>query len=122
MTDAMTGKQRILAALENREADRVPIFEMGINEASIVNLGRFFTDDLPPIKHVYDMTMEEQVRYLDLLGLILSDASRTSTARSTSSPTWASPSPSTDRSRGRGTSPRSRAWSRTPRISRCCIF
>jgi uroporphyrinogen decarboxylase len=69
----MTGKQRILKALEPGEPDRVPVFEMGINEASIVNLGRHFTDDVPPIKHVTDMTPEEQLRYMDVLSLILKE-------------------------------------------------
>ena len=65
------GKERILDALELREPDTVPIFEMGINEASIVNLGRHFTDDVPPIKHITDMSLEEQLRYMDLLALVL---------------------------------------------------
>ena len=69
----MTGKERIVTALECGEPDTVPIFEMGINEASIVGLGRHFTDDVPEVKHVYDMTIEEQLRYMDLLGLILTE-------------------------------------------------
>ena len=73
MAEAMTGKERILKALELGEPDRVPIFEMGINEASIVNLGKHFTDDVPPIKHITDMSLEEQIQYMELLGLILSE-------------------------------------------------
>ena len=73
MAEAMTGKERILKALELGEPDRVPIFEMGINEASIVNLGKHFTDDVPQIKHITDMSLEEQIRYMELLGLILSE-------------------------------------------------
>ncbi len=67
----MTGKQRILKALEPGEPDRVPVFEMGINEESIVNLGRHFTEDVPPVKHVTDMSPEEQLQYMELLSLIL---------------------------------------------------
>ena len=69
----MTGKERIITALECREPDMVPIFEMGINESSIVGLGRHFTDNLPEVKHIYDMTLEEQLQYMDLLALILSE-------------------------------------------------
>ncbi len=69
----MTGKERIMTALECKEPDTVPIFEMGLNEASIVNLGKHFTDDVPPIKHVYDMDFEEQIRLLDLLALVLAE-------------------------------------------------
>jgi uroporphyrinogen decarboxylase len=69
----MTGKERILTALDCREPDMVPIFEMGINEASIVGLGKHFTDDLPELKHVYDMSLEEQLRYMDTLALVLSE-------------------------------------------------
>ena len=67
----MNGKERIFTALECKEPDTVPIFEMGINEASIVNLGRHFTEDVPPIKHITDMSPEEQLQYMDLLSLIL---------------------------------------------------
>jgi uroporphyrinogen decarboxylase len=71
MAEEMNGKERIFKALELEEPDTVPIFEMGINEASIVNLGRHFTDDVPPIKHMTDMTLEEQIAYMELLALVL---------------------------------------------------
>ncbi len=61
MSPAMTGKERILKALELKEPDTVPVFEMGINEASIVNLGKQFTDNVPPVKHMTDMDLEEQL-------------------------------------------------------------
>ena len=71
MNQAMTGKERIFKALELAQPDTVPVFEMGINEASIVNLGKQFTEDVPPVKHITDMSLEEQLRYMDLLSLIL---------------------------------------------------
>ena len=71
MAGTMSSKERILKALEPGVPDRVPVFELGINEASIVNLGRHFTDKVPPIKHITDMTVEEQIQYMDLLSLIL---------------------------------------------------
>jgi uroporphyrinogen decarboxylase len=73
MAEEMKGKERILKALELQEPDTVPIFEMAINEASIVNLGKQFTDDVPPIRHITDMTLEEQIKYMDLLALILGE-------------------------------------------------
>ena len=73
MSQTMNGKERILKALALGEPDTVPVFEMGINEASIVNLGKQFTDDVPPIKHITDMDLEEQLRYMDLLSLILKE-------------------------------------------------
>jgi uroporphyrinogen decarboxylase len=73
MSPVMTGKERIFKALELEEPDTVPVFEMGINEASIVNLGKQFTDDVPAVKHITDMDLEEQLRYMDLLSLILKE-------------------------------------------------
>ena len=68
-----TSKKRIFTALECGQPDRVPIFEMGINEASIVNIGKHFTQDVPEIMHVYDMTIEQQLKYMELLSLILGE-------------------------------------------------
>ena len=36
MSQAMTGKERILKALELAEPDTVPVFEMGINVANVL--------------------------------------------------------------------------------------
>lgn len=69
----MTGKERILTALACGEPDQVPVFELAINESSIVKLGKHFTDDLPPVKHVSKMTLEDKVKYVDLLALILTE-------------------------------------------------
>ena len=63
----MTGKERMLAALERREPDRVPVWEMAFNEASIIKIGRFFTDDLPPLKFASQMTMDEKIKLLNTL-------------------------------------------------------
>ncbi|MEW6441956.1 MAG: uroporphyrinogen decarboxylase family protein [bacterium] len=71
MPRKMTGKERILKALDRGEPDRVPVFEMALNEASIVGVGKHFTENVPPVRHLSDMTLEEQLRYMDLLSLIL---------------------------------------------------
>ena len=63
----MNGKERMLKAFSHEEADRVPVWELAFNESSIINLGRFFTDDLPPMKLAQEMTMEEKVKLLNTL-------------------------------------------------------
>ena len=40
----MTGKERMLTALDLKEPDRVPIWEQGYNEPSIVAIARHFVD------------------------------------------------------------------------------
>ena len=57
----MNGKERMLKAFMHEEPDRVPVWELAFNEASIIKLGRFFTDDVPPLKFAQEMTMEEKV-------------------------------------------------------------
>jgi len=54
----MTGKERILTALNRGQPDRVPVWELAFNEASIIALARNFMDpaDLPPPQNVNDMT------------------------------------------------------------------
>lgn len=63
----MTGKERMLTAFSRKEPDRVPVWEMAFNEESIIKLGRFYTDDLPPVKLAQQMTMEEKVKLLNTL-------------------------------------------------------
>jgi len=62
----MNGKERINAALERRQPDLVPIWEMAYNEPSIIGIARHFMDekDLPQPKLVMDMTPEERFRLL----------------------------------------------------------
>lgn len=55
----MTGKERILTALEGRQPDRVPVFELAYNEPSIIGIARHFTDEIPPLKPAAEMTPEE---------------------------------------------------------------
>jgi len=63
----MTGRERMLEAFALREPDRVPVWEMAFNEESIIKLGRFFTDDVPPMKFVQQMTPEEKLKLLSTL-------------------------------------------------------
>jgi uroporphyrinogen decarboxylase len=57
----------MLIAFARKEPDRVPVWEMAFNEESIIKLGRFFTDDLPPMKFAQQMTMEEKIKLLNTL-------------------------------------------------------
>ena len=66
----MNGKERILAALEIREPDRVPLYIHGINEGPIIGIARRFTDGLPDVKEIYDMNDQEKVKLLDALFLV----------------------------------------------------
>lgn len=66
----MNGKQRILTALENRQADRVPLYIHGINEAPIIGIGEKITEGLPGVKDFRKMTDTEKFKVLDTLFLI----------------------------------------------------
>ena len=66
----MTGKERILTALEVREADRVPLYIHGINEAPIIGIGKHVTDGLPDVKDFREMAPEEKFKLMDTLFLI----------------------------------------------------
>jgi uroporphyrinogen decarboxylase len=63
----MTGKERILKALCIEEADRVPLFIHGINEAPIMGIGKRFTDRLPEGKQLYQMTDAEKGKLVETL-------------------------------------------------------
>jgi uroporphyrinogen decarboxylase len=66
----MTGRERILAALNVKQPDRVPLYIHGINEGPIVGIGRHLTEGLPEPKQFYDMTDTEKLKLLDTLFLI----------------------------------------------------
>lgn len=68
----MTGKERILEALALGQPDRVPIFELGINESSIVKLGRLlFGETLLPQRDLPDLAPDEAARLIDVLCAIV---------------------------------------------------
>jgi uroporphyrinogen decarboxylase len=68
--DAMNGKQRIITALEVKEADRVPLYIHGINEAPIIGIGKYLTDGLPEPQQFRDMTDPDKLKLLDTLFLL----------------------------------------------------
>jgi uroporphyrinogen decarboxylase len=66
----MNGKERVLTALENREADQVPLYIHGINEEPIIGIGKHITDGLPEPKQFHEMNDQEKLKLLDTLFLI----------------------------------------------------
>ncbi len=66
----MTGKQRILTALDIRQSDRVPLYIHGINEATIVGIGRHLTDAVPEPKQFHDLDDAERLQLMNVLFLI----------------------------------------------------
>jgi uroporphyrinogen decarboxylase len=78
----MNGKDRISAALELKQPDCVPIWEMAYNESSIIGIAKHFveSDDLPEPKLMMDMSDTERaqvlralmtfVRELDAIGVV----------------------------------------------------
>jgi uroporphyrinogen decarboxylase len=63
---AMNGRERILAALELRQPDIVPIWEMAYNESSIIGIARHFlpAESLPQPKLIMDMSDAERAQLL----------------------------------------------------------
>jgi len=60
-----------LAALRLQQPDRVPYFDLCFNEQSILNVGKFFTSDLPPVKPLIDCRPEEVLQYQELQSRII---------------------------------------------------
>ena len=63
----MEPRERMLAALELKQPDRVPVWELAFNEESIINIARNFTSDVPELKQVSDMTIEEKIQLFNAL-------------------------------------------------------
>src|SRR5512136_216149 len=68
--DPMTGRERILTALDLRQPDRVPLYVHGINEAPIIGIGRRLTEGLPEPKQFHEMAASEKLKLMDTLFLI----------------------------------------------------
>ncbi|MBN1533285.1 MAG: hypothetical protein JXA20_11525 [Spirochaetes bacterium] len=69
----MNGRERILTALSIREPDRVPLFIHGINEGPIMGVGKCLTDGLPLGKTIDQMTVEEKVKIINTMFLIMEE-------------------------------------------------
>lgn len=66
----MTGKERILTALNVEKADRVPLYIHGINEAPIIGIGQRLTEGLPEVKFFRNMNDADKFKLLDTLFMI----------------------------------------------------
>jgi uroporphyrinogen decarboxylase len=66
----MNGKDRILAALNRKIPDRVPLYIHGINEAPIVGIGRHLGADVPDAKEFHAMDNLEKMKLVDTLFLL----------------------------------------------------
>ena len=66
----MTGRDRMITALSGGQPDRVPVWETAYNEESIIKIARLFTDNVPPVRSVHHMTLDEKLRVLELLFMI----------------------------------------------------
>lgn len=67
----MTPRERMLAALELKQPDRVPVWELAFNEVSIIGIARNFTENLPPAKPISDMTLEEKIQLFDAMCILV---------------------------------------------------
>ncbi|MFH1539981.1 MAG: uroporphyrinogen decarboxylase family protein [bacterium] len=63
----MTGRERILMAIDRGQPDVVPIWELAFNEASIVGLAKHFMDEskLPEVKFFGDMDGTELLQLVE---------------------------------------------------------
>jgi uroporphyrinogen decarboxylase len=66
----MNGKERILTALDVKEADCVPLYIHGINEAPIIGIGKHLTDGLPDSRDFRLMNEEDKFKLMNALFLI----------------------------------------------------
>ena len=55
----MNGKERILTALNNQQPDRVPIFELEINESSLVKLAQILRPQIANVEAAKTMPGDE---------------------------------------------------------------
>ena len=63
----MTGKERILTALEVKKPDCVPLYIHGIHEAPIIGIGKNLTDGLPEPCDFRLMNERDKMKLLDRL-------------------------------------------------------
>lgn len=63
----MDNRERFLAAIKREQPDRVPYFDLGYNEESIINIGKHFTSDIPEKKFLVDYAPEEAIQLLNVL-------------------------------------------------------
>jgi len=69
----LNGLDRMTTALSLQVPDRVPHWELAYNEASVLNIARHFTDDLPPAGYIQNMDLENKVKLINTLLLVIEE-------------------------------------------------
>lgn len=69
----MNSRERFLAALSLEQPDRVPHFELGYNESSIIGIARHFTSNVPDLKPFGEMTDKESIMLLGALFTLIEE-------------------------------------------------
>jgi len=69
----MNSRKRIMTALNNKQPDKVPIFELYINESSIVNLVKVLKPEMVGVKATKDRFGEERLEILDLYCFLIKE-------------------------------------------------
>ena len=67
----MNSRDRTIAALSLETPDRIPHLELAYNEASIIKIARFFTDDLPQPDYIQRMDLESRVKLFEAALLLI---------------------------------------------------
>lgn len=69
----MNSRERVLKALDCKQPDKVPIFELHINESSIVNLAKALRPKVVEVKAMEDRYGEERLEILDLYSFLIKE-------------------------------------------------
>lgn len=69
----MNSRERILAALDNKQPDKVPIFELYINESSVVNIAKILAPETVKIEAGKDKFGSESTEVMDLYCLLVEE-------------------------------------------------
>ncbi|MEW6200602.1 MAG: uroporphyrinogen decarboxylase family protein [bacterium] len=69
----MTGKERFITALKLGEPDAVPIWELAINEPCIINIAKHFTDNVPELKWLHEMTPNDLIAIFNALAMVVDE-------------------------------------------------
>jgi uroporphyrinogen decarboxylase len=69
----MNSKERVFKALNHKQPDRVPIFELHINESNIVNLAEVLRPGMVKVKATKDRFGEERLEILDLYCFLIKE-------------------------------------------------
>jgi len=69
----MNSRERVLRALDCKQPNKVPIFELYINESSIVNLVRLLRPEMVKVRATKDRFGEERFEILDLYCFLIKE-------------------------------------------------